>query len=617
MNYITFYYIPGISRIDTPVFDTVENRDMFLSECEPYSVANNSFYPPHFKNRILLNVDNVLNFKTSYNYLALEYDSKPYFYFIDSIEYISEDVIAFNVTMDVIQTYMFNIEIISAEVERESIKRWLDSTTINRNYIRENISEGDMKLAEVTCPPLINFKNKLDNTSLITGWIVAKKSDSNASPVFVKNDNIVTLSNYEYYLYPVINDEIKTLTRGTGGTNPVYIKDSSYSTFEYPLDYGLFLNEHYDTDTTVSIYYIPGNPFLGITVTYAASAYHIVFDDTAGLRVQVTGSGAEGVAKGIKMLDYTNGKQVNISALKYNLSFSTRFVHNTSRTIDFNWKYIPQLLDSNYYRIDFGEKTESRSTYPMEYAYDVSLGVDLELFSDFTTGSRMYHITCSFTDVTSSFMPLINVDKLNIAAYNSKPICFDIVTDAWKHYVSYNGMSLAGAWATGIVNAVSGFAHSKNPVGGVVNAGTQGLRPIIGELTNMGNAALSPDTPRVIGEGNYAYQVNMFRPIMNIYFVRDMEQSAEYFETNGYLVNMHTHDRTLNSFSNRYYYDVIKLKDIVLYLNGAISDESTMDAIKERLSNGIRLWHSTDGVLHCEDEGIRLGQVCVYDNVEV
>ena len=176
MNYITTYWVKGISRIDTPIFATLVDQEHFFSECEPYTIPNNSFYPPHFKNRILLNTSDI-TFKSQRNYLSLEYDSKTYYYFIDSIEYVSEDVIALNITMDVIQTFMFSINIISAEKERESIKRWVNHK-INRDYIRENVSAGDFMLKYKTKVLPSSMNNELDDSqTAISGSIFTELTD--------------------------------------------------------------------------------------------------------------------------------------------------------------------------------------------------------------------------------------------------------------------------------------------------------------------------------------------------------------------------------------------------------------------------------------------------------
>ena len=129
---ITLYYIKGITRLDEPVFDTLEHQKAFFSAYKVTEV-DTGFYPPHFQNQITISTDDA-SFDTSCNYLSLTYGTKTYYYFIDSITYVSEDVILLNVTMDTIQTYLFNLDIKEADVTRASIKRWIspDDKTINR-----------------------------------------------------------------------------------------------------------------------------------------------------------------------------------------------------------------------------------------------------------------------------------------------------------------------------------------------------------------------------------------------------------------------------------------------------------------------------------------------------
>ena len=138
-NLLKLYYVEGISRTDTPLFDNIENQRQYYSDRLVVTIPD-SFYPPHYRNEISLVLGDYFtpSSASQMNYLSLEYLGRVYYYFIDSIEYKNEDIATLNVTMDVIQTYMFDINYHNARVKRETIKRW-NGDYINRNYINEYI----------------------------------------------------------------------------------------------------------------------------------------------------------------------------------------------------------------------------------------------------------------------------------------------------------------------------------------------------------------------------------------------------------------------------------------------------------------------------------------------
>ena len=144
---IKLYYIEGISRIDTPYYAnqgqqaTLAAQEAFF-ERHVVKEIDSAFYPPHYTNQVKLTTDDV-DFNTNINYLSLEFNDKTYYYFIDDVEYLSENMIKLYITMDVIQTYMFDIRIASGVIERKFINRWTSNNKINRNYLREAVSDEE------------------------------------------------------------------------------------------------------------------------------------------------------------------------------------------------------------------------------------------------------------------------------------------------------------------------------------------------------------------------------------------------------------------------------------------------------------------------------------------
>ena len=112
MATINLYYIKGINAIDTPYFASLAQQQTYFAQHKVGQINDDYWYPPYNADFIQFSTTDVdLDLKA--NYLSIEYKEKQYYYFIDSLEYVTQDIIGLHVILDSIQTMMFNIEIIS------------------------------------------------------------------------------------------------------------------------------------------------------------------------------------------------------------------------------------------------------------------------------------------------------------------------------------------------------------------------------------------------------------------------------------------------------------------------------------------------------------------------
>ena len=79
-------------------------------------------------------------FSWSYLYFR-NYSSKHYFYFINNVEYISDTTVKLSLELDVMQTYMFNYELLPCFVEREHAS----SDVVGANTVEESVDVGDYR----------------------------------------------------------------------------------------------------------------------------------------------------------------------------------------------------------------------------------------------------------------------------------------------------------------------------------------------------------------------------------------------------------------------------------------------------------------------------------------
>lgn len=193
-NGITLYNFRGVNGVDTPIFDSLKDQESYFGFV-PHLEIESSYYPPLFDNTLTLSAD-YFNWGDSskpnenvWNYLSLQSaQGKTFYYFINDITYVSEDMVSVTIRMDTIQSYMFEMRLSRAFISRKAIRRWNKDGTINRDFVRENLSTGEMVLKSVE-------SNQEQVTDKGVYWFLVKTSDTllNDSKTFwAKNFNDVT-----------------------------------------------------------------------------------------------------------------------------------------------------------------------------------------------------------------------------------------------------------------------------------------------------------------------------------------------------------------------------------------------------------------------------------------
>lgn len=626
MSNITLYFFPEINERDTPIFDTLENQRGFFDDLERCVVPDNSFYVPKFKDEIVLSSDDV-DFKSSFSYLSLRFNEKDYYYFIKSIEYRSETEVKITIEMDVIQTYMFDIQIYSGELVKESIKRW-EGNLINRNYIRENLSNAPFVQSDrVNLKSTEDFTYEVDRDfslsprftsdehDLITGFIIARCTTAISqggtpwpkrcdAKIIGINPGIET-SSYRYILIPLINGRLTTDDYTI--ESPDQADNTEYIRYNFRAQLEELAN---NSNAVQALYYIPFNPFADIKCYYGTLESNVegAADITANFvwinrdKLHIS----QYISPGSN--DSSADEIVTLNVDYLTKSYSFDFVKNTSRSAPFSVRFIPALLDENYYRISFGEGAELAT---MQLYQLTGKEVYCNYYSDFISGYRVYTIEPLQTNTT-----VWNLTGFGDVFYNTTTsgnlLTIDLLTNEWKEFYAYNKYSFMSAIGK---TAVKAFASSAGPVGYETAKAVVGKND--GTLRSAMDAALAPNSARQMGNAFFDLNSESALVSLSIYNVQDLEECGQKLEADGYKVHRFV-SGNLRSFNNRFYYDVIQFDSLNIGLL-TIQDRDTLNIIKERMQNGLRLWHTTNGSFNFDTvEGVSMvmGQVCVYDNVE-
>lgn len=602
---ITLYYIENISRFDEPYFDFPSSQITFFADHVVQSI-DAGFYPPHYRNRITLDTVDV-DFTTQCNYLSLEFGGKTYYYYIDDINYISEDVVELVVTMDVIQTYMFNISCKNAHINRHTISRW-NGNIINRDYIRENLSQGEKIIKYYT-------KTHDDITWLVVWFRSASgkyKASASASDTITMPDNF---SQFNGYFVTHVGMTPLFIPVNSDKGSPYKIVDQLGNTYDCPYPTDLL-----EEPTVDHIDYINHDVFKGF-YTYNASTKTLTFNSGSGVTGTDLYNGTKYLGSGIlqKTSLFMPDENTKITILD--------FTKNNKKGVARSNKFIPALLDDNYYTLYYGEQM-NQGTYPLYQLQTSDLYKSFRC--DIISGNRIY-----FVSPTNQFDVAIKDPFLVITVCNTAELV-DLYTDAWKQYQASHVATLTDGLklnylntaVRGVTNAVTSkmqavtgalTGHVGTAVGGATGDIRSKVDTALGFYNIAKNYQITKDnlqyTPDTSKQGNSITSdliVGSLDEVTILYEVKDIYAVAFKYETLGYAVNQDfTGSNIFKAYNTRYYYNVISADINAMTLIGIVTDETTIGLIKDRFSAGLRLWNTDSGKLRAET-------LCDfrYDNVE-
>lgn len=623
---ILFYYIDGISEIDTPYFSTLRAQQVYFSN---HFVARieYAFFPPYYTNNIRVSSDE-LNFALNVNYLSFEFLGKTYYYFIESFDYINDNLIELHIVKDNIQTFFFNIKVNSGVIERKFIDRF-ENNSFNRNYIRENFGDS----------------NYIEGSKVIL-------EDGSNSFVMIKLSSPLGDTRYPAQVIDTLHsDDIYTTSFWVISQPLKDCKLSGYITHggqSVTKDVSFTKNYQYyvTNERTISMYICPFIPYREATYNAISNTYVIPTcynsDDGEG-----SGNYVKEMESDLKEVYFiannmvTTGqadKRVTYLDDKYK-RYDFGYSKNVNINVLFDSKYVPALIDNNYIKLEFGSDV-CNTSYPL-YKLENSL-IYMHYNFNLVDGTRYY---------------LLNIgtnldDNYSCGVIDDNILSIELITDRWKQYQSANQMRWIGAISNTAINAasmlVTGGISSKIAANNldintrdfrnkktIKHIKPNSKRSIIAKNNydnamlenegNMINSALGNDD--ILGQAIKDINVSMMPPSQktngnmfanvtkdsDIWYriskVSNFEYCAWLYHTIGYLVNepiKNIEDHIFDRVNTRYYYNVLKTKDTIVHLNVLESNEDTED-INRRLEKGLRLWNV--------ENNVTIGTF-QYDNVE-
>lgn len=656
---VKLYYIHGISRIDTPYFATktsqatLSKQEEFFSNHLVQSVEL-SFYPPHYHNTIKFDTEDI-TFNTNVNYLSLEYNNKTYYYFIDSINYISESIIELEITMDTIQTYMFDIYIANGVIERKFINRFYQrygssDWLMNRNYIRENVGSGEF---------IVKDKQIL-NSDVSKYVLFLKQSKFDKSTTY---GNICPRNTISYWLdssnlapkFPISLAVPYDIKFGPGSPYGFVKNDANKVAFNtFLVATGSYLAE------TLDMYVCPFNPFMKISMS-SPSAGNVTLSgdvtDTAYLNFDDMHGETVYYNKGLN-------DKYDLAIRKY--TFIIAAVKN-SGFVDYGFSsdYMPQMVDDNYMRYTFGTDAclTSHPLYTVEqclsfhYAFDVTNGSRIYFINDnnFNTNTDDDFYSTMVIDTNILSVDLKNtpwaqyiannknrwaqLNTNNILSISSAAASYaggssaigkigvDKTSSTRYSYAKVQGRNKKGQFTRGVMRKVGtdkvsssrdvyGDVPTNPNAGGIAGAALGAVGDIFNQYYTEKNLLAAPSTLSQLGECINGLLSHSHLIYYKQEKVIDFEQCANYYHRNGYLVNEYVNnvENIFEYVQNRWHFNILKMSIAEVHLHNVIEDDDTIDSIKQRLEDGIRLWN-----INNQQSGTTVRPVIgnfYYDNVE-
>lgn len=598
-----FLKVEGIDNVNTPLFETLqEQKAWFTSKVQ---VIIDDIFPPYYTNVISVSSDE-LDFSSDINYVELVFNGKSYYYFIESTSYVNEDVIDITLRMDTIQTYMFDIEYTNARLRRRTIKRWNSDGTINRDYIRENFGNDvfiDKTYRDYT------LEKQFDG---FNGWIIGKMiketwtitDNTVVDATFASDNQLLYNDGSKIVILPamVFNTENRNLSNVKIDwiTSTGEEKRETWN-FIQTLDY---IHKLQEEPNLVDLYYLPHQVFRGIAFRY----------DEETNTIQIYYNPSQFTFKNdIEGYRFLTTKQFESSkeAKLINLDFE----QNTLTPRNFNYKFCPQLIDENYLNVMYGERM-AQTTYPLSKMLSTTLYGRGSC--DVLSGYRNYWLVENLNDY----------DKyLTLKTINTKE-SYIMVNDIWKQYIANNkgsvfiGNTLAmlksgfDAWTFKTYKTPKGAPKRIfKAKGGLTSYGTKFKDTLLDNdmhstIENNINKIFAPETLTQGNEFSNDVLSNNMQEILIIREVSNIEYVATIYESIGYRVDTFVIGNPIHQ--DRTYYNYVECEDMDIRLT-CLSVENALDDIKERYNQGIRYFNMTA----MTSVGLQLGDICVYDNIEL
>lgn len=471
----------------------------------------------------------------TYNYVMYRntnYSNKWFYAFIESMEYVNDNVTAVKIRTDVWQTWQFSLTYKPTFIEREHV----NDDTIGLHTVPENIELGDYVINDMRKVPMYT-----DNTNFAICFVATKLPYENAGWFSVSYDNVGGVFNGQYMF--------ATHTRAMA-KNVIELYEKGGSTTSEAIQNIFMIPED-------CVEY-PGT--LGQTqLTWAHSGV------TAQI-YEVKQAGWTSSKLTLEEPKTLNGYTPKCNKM-YTYPFSYFYIdNNAGMSIDYRWEDFPNAASQTW--------STAHPTVDYYKALIPSVSGSGKLFFNnykkFPTasGSRCFNYGVPFA-------------KLPVCAWT---------TDYYTNWLTQNGVNVAVNTATGIIGGAATTAAGI-ATGNVMAAGSGALSvgsTIGNTLGQIHQAKTTP--PQAQGDTNcgdftFAYD----RCGMNFYMMSVRNEFAQICDNYMYMYGYRVNTVKTPNVTGRTNWNYVKT--IGCYIDADIP-QADLQEIKDMFDNGVTFWHN-------------------------
>lgn len=557
---------------NTRWFDTkTEQTNYFLAKPLVHSMANASFVKVEGKNYISVNrsIDDLWGT----NYLMFQntsYNNKWFYAFVTKLEYIQRGTTYVHFSIDVFQTWKFEMDFKPSYVIREHRKLWNTDGTPVINTMDEGLDYGSEydTVSVQQVQPTGGYK-----------WLVilTKEPMHNGSLNQIQPTVIGTPTPLNVYLVPFLDNNTVPNVIDTNGNGAIVSKPTDVLK-------GLYTDTN-AVNNVVSIYI---TDFTGIPVSISGGI--ITIPSTSGkITIQQISDGGTAYFNCLlveEIIDF--GSEVKTLGTKYS-----------------GYKPVTEskLLMHPYVQLTLDDFKGNRMSYKPEYIGINSISLLIKGSLGHSNKTSYGIIDYNFNSGDSS---LQNVISDEFALINNEPNDVPVLTDMLSAYIQGNRNSLQNQKQSILWNG------SMNAIGGVVGGVSAGLTGNwagvasagVGVAQGIGNTVLEiqgmqakkqdiANTPPQMAKmgSNTSYTIgNNFNGV----FVIKKQIKDEYITKLEHFFNMFgykTNEVKVPNFHTRQNWNYVQTSSC--NITGNFNNED-LNELKAVFDNGITLWHTDD-----------------------
>ena len=601
-----------LSPDNTMFFNNITEQTNFFDSKVALSIPNISFNGSRPFRLSANYLDTTFN---NYTYCRYKFGSKTVYAFIDNITYTNDNVCELEVSIDFLQTFMFDIfgGVAKSNVSNKTLK---DSFFNVYKPFTNKMTPSDFNSY------LLKRLNKSITDTRIGGFILL-----NVDPNIMNKAGETSGTNFA--LYGLDDNGVPT----------------SAMCLALPVEYNLETNtintpQFYKLGSASSeVMCAGGGNLFNFLDAYAS----YVVDGCIGITFDQLLPDLYFNADDSIMYDTTNMELVHLPDVTLDIPYLCIKNNSTANTwsIDLSdyLEDIPLPLRRNpYVYIRVGNDSESIELNLLDFYNDSpvteSMILEIEQFTSclypFQTNLKFKYNGREITDRNALF---------NIVA--TDPVPFSI--SAWQEYYSnnratvndgletqqkYQSAQLRNNLGTGLVNAgidtiVGGVSWTKKlgqlsarsfkSQQNLFNAGVSGTTGFLGAMTNYANGKLEMAKDKAlqqIGWNDVKSSPSAFSNItsnlsskyrngtqgieVDIYIAKNIEDIKAYHKQYGYVINI-MQSSPLNDIHNHTVFDFISFNEITL---GLLLPQNMVSLIEEQLESGVRFWYDYNNFLN-------------------